>query len=199
MTVKATTLVLLTGALMVLVGCSSAPSEADLNAAVEAKLSALDIEGTIDYSGSYDAEYFRELNSRIIVLQDGETGTIDRWKITASFDRTRPADHYATRDIYFKIDIAWMGQKDRQSLELMSSSTLNGFTLLVAPSGDSDHGSWSRVPPTRTPPPTIIPFAGLVEFENLPDMAGTFFLVFSPHPYKPALVWPVDLPQLPVQ
>ena len=47
MTVKATTLVLLTGVLMVLVGCSSAPSEADINTIVEAKLSALNIEATI--------------------------------------------------------------------------------------------------------------------------------------------------------
>ncbi len=132
------------------------------------------------------------MNSRpIVALPDGGTGTIDNWEMTARFKETTPSERYFNRQISFEVDMRWLG-RDFPSGK-MGESFLADRMGFVSPSGvfvSPPHlRGVLREHDTR--------YEGLAA-ATLPDEAGTFYLIFTPHPYKHFLVWTVDLPYLPV-
>ena len=155
--------------------------------------SAATVRLTIPSFRPYNDRDFRAMDSRdLVALADGGVGAVDNYEMTASFYGTSSYG-YSRRLIQFRVDIKWIGEGIAD--ELMRENFLQTKLLFVSPSGESARGSLMSTSPDSDFESL---FSGLVSNRNesLPDEAGAFFLLFSPHPYKEVLVWTVDLPFL---
>ena len=127
-------------------------------------------------------------NRPIVAVDDGDTGTIDDWEVTAGFRETTAPYGYGKRRLDFDVRISWTGQSPPG--EMMGYTFLEGAMLFVSPSGRAAEvalrGDFSDG------------FEGIAYngSVSLPDEPGTFYLTFGPHPHKHRLVWSVDLPYL---
>ena len=131
-----------------------------------------------------------------VALPDGGAGAIDNWEMTARFKETTPWGGYGNRQICFEVDIRWLGGSSPG--ELMRGHYLEDRMGFVSPSGGFAELSLIRAS-TQGSSGYETRYRGLAinNGSTLPDEAGTFYLIFTPHPYKHFLVWTVYLPYLP--
>ena len=130
-----------------------------------------------------------------VALPDGGAGTLDNWEMTARFKETTPWGGYGNRQVSFEVDIRWLGGDPPG--ELMRENYLEGRMGFVSPSGDFARLNLMRASQERSEYETRYRGLAANRSQTLPDEAGTFYLIFTPHPYKHFLVWTVDLPYLP--
>ena len=151
--------------------------------------------GTLVWTGTSDTpSVLTEYDNRpVVFVADGGTGTIDDWEVTASFRETTAPYGYGKRRVDFDVLIEWTGE-DRPG-EMMRYSFLEGAMMFVSPSGKTADVQLGGDYPSKRYEEVKASFEGSAanESNSLPDEAGTFFLVFAPHPYKYRLVWSVDL------
>ena len=146
---------------------------------------------SISWTGTSDAtSVLTEYDTRpIAFVDDGGTGIVDGWEVTASFRETDNSYGYGKRKLFFDVLIQYSAEEppkagDYNFLEdAMLFVSPSGRTATVRHQGDYSYANFDGIAYNGS--------------ESLPDEPGTFYLIFAPHPYKHRLVWSVDLPYLP--
>ena len=134
----------------------------------------------------------------IVELADGEPGTLENWRVTASYESTDGEYGYGKRRLWFEVRIEWTG--DSGPGEFMYENFLQRGMLFTSPSGKAANVNLRGYDSNNSDYDATAPYSGQAYngSDSLPDESGTFYLTFGPHPNKHRLVWSVDLPHLPL-